>query len=127
MSHLQVTNRFLAFEDSSINNNPQQRHFDWSRQHQGLPIACPANEPFRIQPFETIELFDGTRNINSDLTTQYTVSNIFKNVYRLKWTGTGSEPGFRDTRGLTPSAYPVTITLAPQTNQPQLVPRTDTT
>ena len=124
MSHLQLTNRFLAFEDANPNNNPQQRHFDWSRQHQGLPVSCPANEPFTIHPFDSVELFDGCRHTEADLTTQYSVSNVCKGTYRLKYTGTGSDPMFRHSRTLALTTYPptaVTITFTPQANQSVVV------
>jgi hypothetical protein len=117
MSTLSVTNRFLAYEDQSSTNNPQQRPFDWSRQMQGVPIDNPACDPYRIQPLKNIQVFDGSRTLSYDSLTQYSIEplNTASNRYRLKWTGVGASPVFRIDRAVGFASGTVTIT--PQLNQ----------
>jgi hypothetical protein len=118
MATLSVTNRLLAYEDQGSTNNPQQRPFDWSRQLQGIPIDNPACEPFRIPALQQIEVFDGTRVLSSDNTTQYSLAvlNTASNRYRLTWTA-GTPPDFRTARSIDFGTLPKTITVTPQLNQ----------
>jgi hypothetical protein len=117
MSTLSVTNRFLAYEDQSSTNNPQQRPFDWSRQMQGIPIDQASCDPYRIQPLKNIQVFDGSRTLSYDSLTQYSIEplNTASNRYRLKWTGVGASPVFRIDRAVAFASGTVTIT--PQLNQ----------
>ena len=121
MATLSIVNRFLAYEDGVSSNNPQKRPFDWSRQMQGVPVDNPAVEPFRIPPFHREEIFNGTRTLDYDNTTEYSISNLNIDTtrYRLKWTGVGTAPGFRTVRtvNFTAGTPPVTITITPQLNQ----------
>jgi hypothetical protein len=118
MGTLSITNRYLAYEDDSSTNNPQQKAFDWSRQIQGLPVDNAAAEPFRIQPFAQVQIFDGTRTLGYNALTQYSLQplNTASNRYRLKWTGTGDSPAFRTDRAVT-FTNPSTITVTSQLNQ----------
>jgi hypothetical protein len=122
MSILSITNRLLAYDDASgSTNNPTQRAFDWSRQTQGIPCDNPASEPFRIPPLQQVQIFDGTRTIASDNTTQYSLAvlNVAPNRYRLSFTGVGTDPAFRTDRAVDflSGSNPKTITVTPQLNQ----------
>ena len=121
MATFSLTQRLLAYEDPISSNNPQQRPFDWSRQIQGIPVDNAACEPFRIAPLQQVTLFNGTRAIFADGTTQYslTVLNTASNRYRLRWTGTGTAPAFRTDRGAALAGVSTTIT--PQLNQSVVV------
>ena len=121
MATLSITNRYLAYEDEGSTNNPQLRAFDRSRQIQGIPVDNPACEPFRIQPFAQVQIFDGTRELAYNSLTQFSIQPLStaSNRYRIKWTGTGDSPEFRTARVvdfLTGTA-PYTITVTPQANQ----------
>jgi hypothetical protein len=121
MATLSITNRYLAYEDESSTNNPQLKSFDRSRQMQGIPVDNPAYEPFRIQPFAQVQIFDGTRELSYGSLTQYSIQplNAASNRYRIKWTGVGDAPEFRTVRAVNflTGATPHTVTVTPQLNQ----------
>lgn len=121
MATLNITNRILAYEDDFVSNNPQKRLFDWSRQLQNIPVENPASEPFKIIPLQQVTLFNGTRTLTADNTTQYSISivNTATNRYRLKWTGVGTTPAFRTAR--TVNFASGTVTITPQLNSSVLV------
>jgi len=121
MAILNLSTRILSYEDSGSTNNPQQRPFDWSRVIQSIPVDNPSCEPFRIPSLQQVEIFDGTRTLSTDGTTQYSLNvlNVASNRYRLKWTGVGAAPVFRTDRAVTflAGVPPATITVTPQLNQ----------
>jgi hypothetical protein len=121
MATLNITNRVLAYDDDFVSNNPQKRLFDWSRQIQSLPVENPASEPFKIIPLQQLTLFNGTRTLTADNTTQYALSivNTATNRYRLKWTGVGTTPAFRAARSI--SFNNGTVTFTPQLNSSVVV------
>ena len=120
MGILSITQRSISYEDDASSNNPQQRSFDWSRQLQGIPVAKASNIPYSIPPLQSVELFNGSRTLCYDDTTEFSisVSPIATNRYRLSWTGTGAAPVFRTARTITFPSSPVpTVTIAPQQNK----------
>jgi hypothetical protein len=120
MATLSITSRYLAFDDFVASNNPLQRSFDWSRVQQGIPVDTPNCELHRIQPLTQIQIFNGTRTLAYDATTQFSleVLNVAPNRYRLFWTGTGTAPAFRTDRGVNflTGSTPYTVTVTPQLN-----------
>lgn len=113
MGTLNRTLHVLAWEDLASNNNPQRRPVDWRRSLQSIPVNKAQTRPVSIDPSSEVTIFDGTRVLTHDGTTQYTLSlsTLSSTRYRLAWTGVGTAPGFRTDRGLTLSAGSVTITL----------------
>ena len=125
MAILSFTNRLLAYDDQGSTNNPAQRSFDWSRQMQGIPVDNASCMPFRIPPLQQVQIFDGTRTIAADDTTQYSLAvlNVAPNRYRLKCTGVGTAPCFRAARSVNflTGTPPYTINVASQLNQAVVV------
>lgn len=114
MAYLNLTSRALAYEDDSATNNPQLRPFDWTRQLLGVPVENPGSYPHSIQPLTTSVIFNGTRTLTYDGTTQFALTAVSNQVgrYRLAYTGTGTAPGFRTAR--TVASTGGTITVTPQ-------------
>jgi hypothetical protein len=114
MAYLNITSRALAYEDPNASNNPQLRPFDWTRQLLGVPVDNPGSFPYTIQPLTTQAVFNGTRTLTYDGTTQFALSAVVNQVgrYRLAYTGTGTAPGFRTAR--TVASTGGTITVTPQ-------------
>jgi hypothetical protein len=121
MATLSIVSRILAYEDSGATNNPQQRPFDWSRRLEGISVSSPESLPKKIQALDTITVFNGTRTLAHDVTSEYdvTVSPLASNRYRLKWSGVGTAPAFRTARSVTliPTPPSSTVTITPQLNQ----------
>lgn len=120
MGTLSITQRSISYEDDASSNNPQQRNFDWSRQLQGIPVAKASSVPYSIPPLQSVELFNGSRTLCYDDSTEFSlsVSSISANRYRLSWTGNGLAPVFRTARTIVWPVTPVpTVTIVPQQNK----------
>jgi hypothetical protein len=117
---MNFVSRILAYSDVSPTGNPKRRLCDWSRDLLSLPVCRPINQVFELQPLEEVEVFDGTRDLFYDETTEFSLNLLSgtKDLYRLAWTGTGTAPVFRVDRalGLTDS-----IVVTPQSNLTVLV------
>ena len=120
MAFLNFVSRILAYSDVSPTGNPKRRLCDWSRDLLSLPVCRPINQVFELQPLEELEVFDGTRDLAYDNSTEFSLSFLSgtRDLYRLAWTGNGTAPGFRIDRalGLTDS-----IVITPQGNLTVLV------
>lgn len=108
---LTITGRKLAFGDSAINSNPQNRYFDWA-QNQVVQVDNPKMVPMDVAPGDTVTVFSGQRSTSIGSGTQFTMalSPISSITYRFTWTGTGTNPVFRVDRGLTLSTSSVVVT-----------------
>lgn len=113
MSTLNRTFYVVAYDDLPSTNNPQRRLVDWRRSVQGIPVTNPRSQALQIEAFQEALVFDGTRSLTYDGTTQFalSLSPLDPSRYRLAWTGTGAAPGFRTNRGLTLSGGDITLTL----------------
>lgn len=101
MSILNATGHLLAFDDLPANNNPQRRLVDWKRSRQGIPVQNPGSQPYQVDGLAELVLFNGSRTLTADNTTQYAVESSpldASSRYRLAWTGVGTAPGFRTAR-----------------------------
>ena len=113
MSTLNRTSQVVVFDDLPANNNPQRRSVDWRRSLQSIPVTNPHTITLKIDPLAEVSVFDGTRTLTMDGTTQLalTLSPLDSSRYRLAWTGTGTAVGFRTNRNLTLSGGSLTLTL----------------
>lgn len=88
-----------AYEDSQSSNNPSMSNFKWNRNINGLSVENPQSSAFSLAPGETKTLFNGTRTLAQDNTTEYSLAlkALTSNTYVLSWTG-GAAPNFRSPR-----------------------------
>lgn len=87
-------------------NSPLLSNFKWTREVDGIDVAKAFSNNYSIPSGQTQTLFDGTRTLNQDGTTQYTLAPVGSNSYQLSWTG-GASPDFRIPRNLVGDATTV--------------------
>lgn len=103
-----------AYADSNPSNNPSRSNFKWTRDINGLFVSNPSSLEFSA-PGETKTLFNGTRTLTQDNTTEYSIALApiagQNTTYQLTWSG-GTNPGFRTSRTSGADATTqVTVTL----------------
>lgn len=99
MSTLTLNSRILAYEDTVQTNNPYRRSVDWKRDYQGLPVYNPKSESFQVSGLTSYEVFSGERTTGIDLSTEVDLTALSDGAtYRMRWTETGTSPGFRTAR-----------------------------
>lgn len=54
-----ITN-LVAYADSGITTNPRLRYMDWSRQQLGLAVNNPETKSFKVNPGQSLTVFDGS-------------------------------------------------------------------
>ena len=116
MATINLSRKTLAWEGDPANSNPPRRLIDWNRQVLQIPVEDAGDAPpVRLAPGESRVVFNGGRTLTADGTTQYQVAltSLDTNRYRLTWTGTGTDPGFRAPRTLSLSTGTVTFALQP--------------
>lgn len=88
-----------AYNDRSPSNAPSQSNFKWERNINSLSVSSPTSLEFNLAPGETKTLFNGSRTLTQDNTTQYSIAlaPFQTNIYRLSWVG-GTSPTFRTSR-----------------------------
>lgn len=102
-----------TYTDPNSTNNPSLSNFKWDREVNGLSVNNPQSLAFSLAPGETKTLFNGTRTLAQDGTTQYSISlkPLTSNTYILTWVG-GTAPNFRTPRTTGADATTqVTVTL----------------
>lgn len=113
-ANLTILSKALCFSDitTSPASNPKLRHFDWSRAIENVSVSNPRAVPVSVLPGQEVTVFNGSRTLGSDPTTQYTISlsSLNSNSYRLTWTA-GTAPVFRTDRSLILSGVAVTVAL----------------
>lgn len=99
MSKLNFLVFLQTYSDSSASNSPSLSNFRWSRNVDGLSVNNPISQAFVLAPGESRTLFDGTRTLSHDGTTQYslTLKPLSSNTYVLSAVS-GSLPNFRTPR-----------------------------
>jgi len=110
---LSIYSKALAFADSSSNNNPQRRFFDWTRTLSALVVENPESDNGALQVAESVTVFDGVRATTVDGTTSLTstLSTLDSGSrYRFTWVG-GTNPTLRTDRGLTLVGQAVTFAI----------------
>jgi hypothetical protein len=109
---LKRISKILAYDDSEVSSNPLRRSVDWTRDIQGIPVEDAQSVPLsKIPGLSEVTLFDGSRTIYPNSSTQYSLGTIggSSSRYRLEWTGTGQAPVFRTDRLLSLSGGTVTF------------------
>lgn len=88
-----------AYSDSNPSNAPSLSNFKWNREVDGLPVSNPASLPVSLAPGETKTLFNGSRTLAQDGTTQYSLAlkALTSNTYVLSNVA-GTAPNFRTPR-----------------------------
>jgi len=88
-----------SYSDTDSSNNPSLNNFKWNREVNGLFVNNPLSQAFSLAPGETKTLFNGTRTLTQDGTTQYSLTQVplSTQTYQLNFTG-GTNPTFRTGR-----------------------------
>lgn len=88
-----------AYSDRHPSNNPSKNNFKWERELHSLPVENPVSLEFSLAPGETRTLFNGSRTLTQDNTTQYSIALVAgkTSTYQLSWVG-GTAPQFRTPR-----------------------------
>lgn len=99
MAKLNLLLSLNSYLDTSASNSPSLNAFKWARDFQGLAVDKPESIQFSLAPGESRTLFDGTRTLLQDGTTQYQLAlkSGTSNTYVLKHVG-GTAPQFRTSR-----------------------------
>jgi hypothetical protein len=113
MSTLNLALRLLAFDDAVLSSNPQKRTVDRNYLLEGLSTGRPLSYPLTLAPGAVATVFDGARTLSADGTTQLqlVLSPLSPSRYRLKWTGSGTNPAFKTERAFAASGFTLTLTL----------------
>lgn len=101
MSNLNLLLFLNASSDSSPSNSPSMQNFKWARNLNNSSVSKPVSLSFSLAPGESKLLFDGTRTLLQDGTTQYDLElkPLTTSTYILTWTG-GTAPAFRTARSI---------------------------
>lgn len=94
--------KIIAFDDTNQTNQPKLQVVNWNRDSlQGIPVEAPANNEYYLSALSSKVIFDGTRTLDYDASTRFTLtlSPLNSNRYRLTWTA-GENPCFRTNRCL---------------------------
>jgi hypothetical protein len=104
MSKLNILVHLNAYSDAASSNNPNLNNFKWSREVQGLAIDEAKSDGFRLASGVSSTVFNGSRTLVHDGTTQYQLSIKAgtANTYMLKAIA-GTQPVFKTLRVLTTS------------------------
>lgn len=88
-----------SYSDYQSSNDPSLNNFKWNREIDGLCVTNPLSQAFTLAPGQTQILFNGSRTLTQDSTTEYSLSQVTltTNTYQLTWTG-GTAPTFRTAR-----------------------------
>lgn len=89
-----------SYKDSnSPTNNPLQNVFKYTREVNGLAVSKATSNDLTLAPYESKTIFNGTRTLGQNNTTQYALAQVGASVnsYSLTWTG-GLAPVFRTLR-----------------------------
>ncbi len=88
-----------AYSDPNSSNDPSLSNFKWDRELRGLPVANPQGVAFSLAPGETRTIFNGSRTLAQDGSTQYSIAlkALTSNTYVLSNVG-GTAPNFRTPR-----------------------------
>lgn len=113
MAFLNLNYQLLIFKDNPGNAKPNIRTPDITDSFQGLTLNNVKTDDPTIQPGETKTIAVTTRTLAQDTTTEYAIERPWaaKDLVRLRWDGTGTNPVFRTARALaTDATTAITIT-----------------
>lgn len=97
----------LCYSDANPSQSPKQRNFDFLSSTTGIAVSNPISETISILPGQTVLLQSTSRSINPNLAaSEFSISlpKTGADLARLRWTGTGPQPGFRIKRSTSHSA-----------------------
>lgn len=99
MPNLSLSVFLNAYGDRTPSNNPSQNFFKWNRSLNSLSVDNPTSLEFSLAPGESKTLFNGSRTLTQDGTTQYSIAPVVgkTSTYQLTWVG-GTAPQFRTSR-----------------------------
>lgn len=99
MSKLNLLFYLNAYEDNNPSNAPGRNNFKWERSINSALVNNPNSLEFTLAPGETRSLWDGSRTLTQNNTTQYSIALVSFSTteYRLSWVG-GAVPTFRTLR-----------------------------
>ncbi len=99
MSKMNLSVSLNSYDDKASSNSPSLNLFKWFRDAQGLEVSNPQSQSFKLAPGESRTMFNGTRTLLSDGTTQLQLSLKAgtSNTYVVKHVG-GTAPQFRTPR-----------------------------
>lgn len=99
MSKFNILVSLQSYKDTNPTNNPSMSHFKWSREQQGLSSEKPISQELSLAPAESKLIFDGSRTLTHDGTTQYSLTKkpLISNTYILKNVA-GTATNFRTPR-----------------------------
>jgi hypothetical protein len=107
--------KIVAFDDTNQTNSPKLQVVNWNRDTlQGIPVESPANNEYYLPALASKTIFDGTRTLAYDASSEFSVapSALGGNKYRLTWSG-GENPIFRTDRELSLTGGSLTIAVQP--------------
>lgn len=99
MSKLNFLVYLNVYSDSSASNAPSLSNLKWAREITGIPAQNPKDEAFSLAPGESKTVFNGTRTLLADGTTEYDIAlkPLSTSNYRITW-ASGTAPAFRTLR-----------------------------
>lgn len=99
MSKFNAVIHLNVYEDANASNNPTRNYVKWAREILGANADKPKSEEMILAPGESRSIFNGSRTLSQDNTTEYSLSLKAgtSNTYVLTHTG-GTSPGFRAAR-----------------------------
>lgn len=99
MAKFNIFVHLQAYADQNVSNNPSKNYFKWSAENQGISSDKPESLQIELAPGETRSLFNGSRSLAHDGTTEYdlTLKPGTSNTYVLE-ASDGTLPNFRAAR-----------------------------
>lgn len=111
---LTIITQTLGYSDpdlSGANNDPKKKNVDWGGQ---ITVSAKniAGTPYSVDPGASLTLFNNSRTITADGTTQWTLSlsSLSSNRYRFAVTS-GTAAGLRTDRNVASATHSVTVTV----------------
>jgi hypothetical protein len=100
MSFLNFTLQRGAYQDATPVTNPQQKNFDFTLTKCGLTVNSPISHTKIVTAGQTLLLESTGRTMPSLNTTEFEFSRPIasSDLIRMRYTGTGTAPGFRTKR-----------------------------
>lgn len=91
-----------AYTDEIATHAPIKKAFEFSSSEFGMPVMFPAFVSKTVYPGQTVLLDSTDRTLTIDGTTEFNISYpvIGSDIVRLRYTGTGTAPGFRTYRNI---------------------------
>src|ERR1700677_2267518 len=99
MSKFSLSVYLNAYSDAFPSNAPGQNNFKWNRDLNSIFVNNPTNLAASVAPGETLNLFNGSRTLAQDNTTEYSIAlaPFQTSIYALTNVG-GTAPNFRTPR-----------------------------